>query len=355
MDLIGEIVVGVLAFIGAYLGTKRIKKHLIDNYIEKRVTQAQEVNDAVLSKSRDLISSFEKSYTENKPISENELNKIIENCRELSRTSEDGGKEVSTIAYLLYKTVKDLKPDYKDTEGRSFEGLSLGDVINLVSNSLRLIIYYCTNSAPIPFRTRLKKRSVIKRKLRKYLSDKKFYGLKHQPFGLTLNPNSEVILRYTEIVGKTSSAIYSRNLFLFLQSNIPLAYQMIVRKIYMPLIIDKKTEEDGIFFDNYEMHLVKIKGVKSIGEESGNFVEFYYSNINPVFSFIKGMKIEKFRSEFTNDVFLEKDFELADNYKLQKKLNETIKVKVSLDIAKENYKKNKWALKYKLFKYKIAH
>lgn len=354
-ELVGSIIVGILAFFGAYLGTKRIKRHLIDNYIEKRVTQAQKVNDEVLSKSRDIISTFEQTYTEDKPISEDELNDIIEICRNLARTSEDGGKEVSTVAYLLYKTVKDLKPNYKDKDEKSFELLALGDVVYLVSSSLRLIIYYCTNSAPIPFRTRLIKRSAIKKPLRKYLNDKKFYGLKHQPFGLTLNSNSEVILRFSEILGKTSSLIYSRNLYQFLQSNIPLAYQMIVRGIYIPLIIDKKNDEDGILFDNYEMHLIKIKGIKSVGQETGNFIEFYYSNINPRFKFVKSLHLNKFKSEFINDVFLNKDFEINDNYKIQKKLNETIKIKVSIDVAKENFKKNKWAFKFKLYKYKFTH
>ena len=139
MEIIGEIVVGILAFIGAYLGTKRIKKHLIDNYIEERVTKAQNVNDEVLSKARDIISSFEQTYTENKPISEEELNKIIEQCRDLSKKSEDGGKEVSSVSYLLYQTVKDLKPSYKGKDEKGFEILTLGDVVNLVDKSLRLI------------------------------------------------------------------------------------------------------------------------------------------------------------------------------------------------------------------------
>lgn len=102
MESLTQIFIGILAFLGAYLGTKRIKRHLIDSYIENRVTKAQEINDKVLSASRDIISSFEQTYADNKPISEDELSKIIEQCRQLSRQSEDGGKEVSTVSYLLY-------------------------------------------------------------------------------------------------------------------------------------------------------------------------------------------------------------------------------------------------------------
>lgn len=355
MELVGNVVVGILAFIGAYLGTKRIKKQLIDNYIEDRVTKAQKVNDMVLSKARDMISSFEQTYTENKPISEEELNNIINQCRELSKKSEDAGKEVSTVCYLLHQTVKDLKTNYKDDIIKSYERLTLGDVINLVDSSLRLIVYYCTSSAPIPFSTRLIKRSVIKKRLRKYLKDKMFYGLKHQPFGLTLDPNSEIILRYSEIVNRINSSIYSRNLFLFLQSNIPIVYQMVVKKIYMPLILDKKQKEEGLFFDNYKMHLIKIREVKNFGKETGNFVEFYYSNLSPIFNFIKSLNINDFASEFTSDVFLNKKFQFDENLSLQKKLNETIMVKVRLDTAKCNYKKRKWSIKYRLYQYKLTH
>src|SRR5699024_6930112 len=134
----------------------RIKKHLIDNYIEDRVTKARKANDNVLSEARDIISSFEQTYSENKPLSEEELTTIVEQCREFSRISEDGGKEVSTISYLLYQTVKDLKVKYENNAETSFERLTTGDVVNLVGNSIRLVIYYCENSAPIPFKTSLK-------------------------------------------------------------------------------------------------------------------------------------------------------------------------------------------------------
>jgi len=357
MELIGNIIVGILAFVGAYLGTKSIKKHLIDNYIEDRVTKAQKVNDVVLLEARDIISSFEQTYIENKLISEEELNKIINQCRELSKKSEDAGKEVCTVCYLLYHTVKNLKPQYqyKNNNEESFEKLTLGDVVNLVDKSLRLIVSYCTSSAPIPFSTRLIKRSVIKRSLRKYLKDTMFYGLKHQPFGLTLEPNSEIILRYAEIVNRASAYVYSRNLFLFLQNNIPMVYLMVAKKIYMPLILDKKQKEEGILFDNYKMHLIKISEVKSFGIEAGDYVEFYYSNLSLIVNFVKNLNINMFTSEFTNDVFLNEKIQFDESFRLQKKLNETIVIKVRLDIAKRNFKKRKWLIKYRLYKNKFTH
>jgi hypothetical protein len=350
MELIGEILVAVLAFIGAYLGTKRLKRHLIDNYIEDRVLKAQNVNDEVLSKARNILSSFEQTYTENKPISEEELNNIIKQCENLSKMAEDGGKEVSSVSYLLYQTVKELKPKYEGIN--SFENITLGDIIYFVNSSLRLIIYYCTTSAPIPFKTRLKKKSVIKRGYQKYLNDKKFYGLKHQPFGLILNPNSEVILRYSEIIKQTGSSIFSRNFYLFLQDNIPVAYQMIAKKIYMPLIIENKQKVPGLFFDRTYLHLIKIQEIISYGEDSGNFVKFYYSNLNPVFIFVKNMKDDKIKSEFTNDVFIESLFNFDENYQFEKKLNETIEIKVKLEKVQKNYKEKEQALKRKLRKYK---
>lgn len=353
MELIGEILVAVLAFIGAYLGTKRIKRHLIDNYIEERVTKAQNVNDDVLSKARNVLSSFEQTYTENKAISENELKKIIKECRDLSNMAEDGGKEVSSVSYLLYQTVKDLKPRY--SKDQSFEIITSGDLIYFVNSSLRLIIFYCTTSAPIPFRTRLMKKSIIKKGYRKYLNDKRFYGLKHQPFGLILNPNSEVILRYSEILKRTSSSIFSRNFYLFLQDNIPIVYQMIAKEIYMPLIIENRQNETGIFFDRMNLHLIKIQEIKSYGEDSGDFVNFYYSNLNPVLFFVRNMNIDKIISGFTSDVFLETLFKFDENYKFEKRLIETIKVTVKLDKAESNYRENEQALKRKLRIYKSKH
>lgn len=239
---VAQIIVGVLAFFGAYLGTKRIKRHLIDNYIEGRVTRALETNDKVLSRIRTIISDFEQEHETNRPISEDDLDSVIDQCRELSNLSADGGKEVSTIAYLLYQTVQDTKPSYEanSKHGRFIEKITTGNFIGLVDNSLRLIIEHCETSTPIPFKTRLTKRSNIKRGLRKYLTDKRYYSLKHRPFGLTLNPNSEVILRFSSMVGYISTPLFRRNLFTFLQSNLPIVYELLVGKIYMPAVLAKK-------------------------------------------------------------------------------------------------------------------
>jgi cell shape-determining protein MreC len=129
---------------------------------------------------------------------------------------------------------------------------------------------------------------------------------------------------------------------LFLQDNIPVAYQMIAKKIYMPLIIENKQKVPGLFFDRTYLHLIKIQEIISYGEDSGNFVKFYYSNLNPVFIFVKNMKDDKIKSEFTND----------ENYQFEKKLNETIEIKVKLEKVQKNYKEKEQALKRKLRKYK---
>ncbi|MDP1933035.1 MAG: hypothetical protein Q8L60_16405 [Gammaproteobacteria bacterium] len=110
LDIMPEIILAVFAFLGAYVGTKSIKRRLVDNYIEARVIKASEANDRTLYKARNIISELEQTYKENRPLTEDDLQDIIDQCKELSQLSEDGGKEVSTVSYLLYHTVEDLKP-----------------------------------------------------------------------------------------------------------------------------------------------------------------------------------------------------------------------------------------------------
>jgi hypothetical protein len=146
--------------------------------------------------------------------------------------------------------------------------------------------------------------------------------------------------------------MFSRNFYLFLQDNIPIAYQMISKEIYLPLIIQNETEN---FFGRESLHLIKIQEIKSFGENSGDFVNFYYSNLNPVFIFVENLKLDKIKSQFTNDIFIDDLFKFDENYKFEKRLNETIKVTVKLDKAKNNYKEKKKILKRKLRKYKSNH
>ena len=265
MEILGSIIIGIIAFAGAYIGTKTIKKQLIDKYIEERVKKAQESNDKVLSFSRDLKSSFEESYSKNKQISPEELQTIIKHCKDLSKISEDGGNEVATTSYLLYQTVKTLKPRYQNIAATKLEILTLKDLTYLVNNSLDLIIYYCTNIAPIPYRIKLKKKSLVKRKFRKLLSYKNFYSLKHQPFGLTLNPNSEVVLNYCDILHSPNNYFFPRNFFQFLQTNIPIVYQLIAGNIYMPIILENSSKDESSPFGDMALHLIKIRPIKSYG------------------------------------------------------------------------------------------
>lgn len=298
---VAQIIVGLLAFFGAYLGTKRIKRHLVDNYIEGRVTRALETNDKVLNRTRSILSDFEQEYETNRVISEDDLDSVIDQCRELSNLSADGGKEISTIAYLLFQIVQDTKPSYEvnSKHGRSKEKISAGNFIGLVDNSLRLIIEYCETSTPIPFKTSLAKRSNIKRSLRKYLTDKRYYSLKHHPFGLTLNPNSEVILRFSSVVGCISTPLFRRNLFTFLQSNLPIVYELLVGKIYMPAVLAKKNDIE--LFGKQELYLVKVQPIKTVGTDAGEYIDFFYANISPRIKFVDGTSNEKLLEQFVHD------------------------------------------------------
>src|SRR5690554_3245816 len=263
MDVLAQVIVGILAFAGAYLGTKRIKKHLIDGYIEERVKKALNANDKVLSKVRSLLSSIEQEYSINRPITDDEIGELLEECKYLSRISEDAGKEVATIAFLLYQVIKDLKPRYKTepkTDERSSESLSVGQVVGLIDYTLRVIADYCVNTTPIPFSVRLVKRSSIRFGLRKYLVDSKYYRMKHQPFGLTLKTNSEVVVRFSSIVGNFNSAVFRIKLFVFLQDNYPMLYELLASKFYVPLVLEGD-DCQGISFRSTKLHLVKVKQI----------------------------------------------------------------------------------------------
>lgn len=354
-NFIAQIIVGLLAFFGAYLGTKRIKRHLIDNYIEGRVTKALETNDRVLNRIRTILSDFEQEYQTNRAISEDDLDSVIDQCRELSNLSADGGKEVSTIAYLLYQTVQDTKPSYESNskEGKSQENISTGNFIGLVDNSLRLIIDYCEASTPIPFKTRLVKRSNIKRGLRKYLTDKRYYSLKHHPFSLTLNPNSEVILRFSSVVGSISTPLFRRNLFMFLQSNLPVVYELLVGKVYMPAVLEKK--DDFSPFGKMELHLIKIQSLKMVGTEAGDYFDFFYANISPRVRFLDGISNEKLIEQFTHDNFLNQYSTLDGYHSISRHTNEIIRIRVDARTAKRRFSKQKWKLRYMLFRRRFRH
>lgn len=354
MGALAQLIVGLLAFIGAYLGTKRIKKHLVDGYIEERVRKALNANDKVLSTVRSLLLLLEHEYKENKPISSDEIEELVDECKDICRISEDAGKEVATVSFLLYQVIRDIYPNYKvdfKKDGRAMEHLFTADVVGLVDHSLRIIADYCVNSSPIPFKARLVKRSSIKFGLRKYLGDKKYYRLRHQPFGLTLSPNSEVLVRYSSVVGRFGTPIFRVNLYKFLQSNYPLIYELLAARIYVPLILEKK-ESDGELFGKSQLHLVCFKEVKILGDSRPRYLDCFYTNISPRVNFVDGYTALNLKNDFNYDGLLKKEFDVNCIDRVERRVLETLKYRIPLDIAKGNFQENKWKIRWLMVKFR---
>ena len=343
-----DIVVGILAFLGAWIGTKRIKKHLVDNYIESRVTKAFEANDKVREKIKAVLSELEEKYTVNGVITDQDLANLTEVCQDIARLSEDGSKEVATTAYLLSRTIGDIKPSYKtqSKESEHFERITISDLVGLIDRTLRLIIDYCDSAAPIPFSVSLKKRSYIKRSLRPYLKDKKFYSLKHQPFGLTLIPNSEIATHMASIVSKCNSPVFADNFYSVLQSNIPIAYELVANNVYMPIELVEKG--DSSFFGTLKLSLVKMKKVKHIHDNSGDFIKFYYSNTSSPVKFLNKYLAKEIKENFTVDSFLNEVFPIPKDIKISRQSNEVVCIEVPekdvLISSKLKGLKIRWAL-----------
>lgn len=356
MDGFAQIIVGVLAFIGAYLGTKRIKRHLIDGYIEERVKKALTANEKVLSKIRDILSWLEHEYQVNQPISREDLDELVDECKYISKISEDAGKEVATISFLLYQIMKDLKPSYYvsfSSGGSAREVLTVSDVVGLVSYSLRVIADYCVQSSPIPFRTRLVKKSSIRFGLRKYLGDSKYYRLKHQPFGLTLKANSEVVVRFSSMLGKFSSPIFRVRLFSFLQDNYPLLYEMLVSKIYVPLRLSETNFQESLV-GKTQLHLVKIKEIKG-SSEGDRYLDCFYTNLAPWVNFVDGQSLASIRTSYCQDDFLDEEIDLANIQSADRRVLETVKYRIPLVDAKKAFQDHQWTIRWRMLKARYSH
>jgi hypothetical protein len=357
LDSLPSVISNLLAaFAGAYLGSKGIRSILIDRYVERRVTKAQEANDQALAKARSFLDFLEQSYTEDKIIQESDLKDIEARCGELAEVSKDGGKEVATTAFLLHQTTKNLSPRYKsEGEGHlSVEALTTGDVVNFVGRAVRLIAFYCDNSAPIPRRAKLKKKSLIRHRLKKYLSDQSFYGLEHQPFGLTISTNSEVAVRFSELLRIASSPVLSRNFYLFLQDNAPIVYQLKAAMVYAPTVLAPERDSGLQVVGQQRLHLIKSRIVTSASNPRQKEIELVYANLNPIARFLGGMNASHISSEFTRDMFLGQRFSLGDQcHSMQVLHSEMLKVRMGMGNARRRYIANAIAISVKLMATRI--
>lgn len=150
------------------------------------------------------------------------------------------------------------------------------------------------------------------------------------------------------IVGKCNSPVFADNFYSVLQSNLPIAYELIANNVYMPIEIIEAG--DSKLFGTLKLSLVKMKSVTRIGDRAGRFIQFYYSNTSSTVNFLNNYTTEKIIEDFTIDSFLNENFQIPNKAKISRQSNEVISIEVPEEDASITSKLKSIKIRWTLLK-----
>lgn len=333
---------------GIYAGNKGIRKYLINDIVKLRFRDICETNRKIFLLTKNIISDISSKISSPRPVTEDDLKNIIKITKNLSEEANGSSTEIHSLSEFLYETVKDIPTMIKTKH--HFERYMANEFYNLIYSTCSRINYFANNIVDIPNSTKIELFSEIRTDLKKYLKSKGIKKIKGFHVGLDLSVNSSISVIFSEMINQsTDSYIFKKRYFQLLNNNLPILYELLASKIYCPPII--RNNDTSIFGKKYELYLVKIKFMRTIGKKVENTVDLIYSNINNVVHFVQSLKEEDIKKDYY-DGFSHKKYDFWKDVRSISKLGEeSIKVTVSQSGVEKLFKSHKKEIIRELKKY----
>lgn len=290
---------------GFFLGRKGIREYLLKDIIKERVARVHASNEKTKILTKKIINSIRNIENIQESVTDDEIEKITNLTNDLVDSTSESSSQVETLAFLLQQTMKNVRPKIV-REGVRYEIRLLRDYYSIITNVCYKINSFSSRIIDIPKSKKLVKYHEIRPEIRKYLHNSGFETLKNYNSGLDLHPNSATPMIFFSILRKsTEDYIFYRKYFLTLKNNNFLLYNLLVNKIYFPLVLEKK-EADSLFIKTGALHLINFQSKKTFaGRNAGReFYIFTYSNLNQFVNFVDKIKEVNLQEDYF-DTFLD--------------------------------------------------
>lgn len=340
IDASGPIVV----LIGIILTLPLIRKKLVENHITNALDEIQKTNTKVLKYNQKLIDKYRPLTYTDYALSKNEIEKILQNLKQVFYFSQSGSSDVVSILFYLKSTIQGTLKHYDSTP---LILLSSRDIYGLVISTLNLANFYCTQVVQIPKSAKTINLNIINKKIRKYVSHTEYLKYKYFSQGVIHDPNSSHFILFYNIIDNCGCPLITRAAFQIYLNTAPILKNIYINKIYAPL----ELENNEVGIKNYKVYLIGVKFNTQISVTTGKkykYVDLIYSNPNDVFRFASNLPYQKVKDDFKDSFMPDSKFELIQAKKMSSACIETFTLQFDRNYLEESFKKNKKEMKRKM-------
>jgi hypothetical protein len=323
--------------IGIYYGRKGLKRLLLDDIVKRKISDLHNTNREVSIITGKIVAELAHKEDLNRPVNEEDLSFIKMQTGKLVDCTTGASKEVATLAFFLDETIKRIDPSVESSTYR--ERRFASDFYYLLYNTCLKINQFSGNIIDLPRKIRLEPYNEINRSLHRFLSREETYRIKGVQFGLNLNANSSLSLLFSSIINRsTFTYIFKKRFFQLLQTNTPIIYELFVNNIYFPVMLESCTEHP--FVGKPTLHLVKFEMRRSIMlDKEKQTIEFFYSNINPIFKFVQNIKVDEFVKNYKDAFIKDENLFASLSLKVMILADETMSITCEKSDAERYFKK----------------
>ncbi len=330
-----QIIAPLGVILGLILGYPLLKRKLIDSYITNQFEIIHENNRVLRKECLRLKEKYPVKYISQR-ISEEYLETVVTDLENLNRLAIDANPDSYKYSYLLFKSLKKFKEEWKIHQ---FENYYNETISTFIYNHLDNIYNYSKSIGFVPENSNIKVKQILNPRIGKYVIDNKYYEIDGFDQSITYKKASAllVLFYYTNIrCSSMDNGLLFKSCYKSAPSPSPFARIMHNQKIYIPLIL--KGESDiGVFIPT--LVFVGYERIETTLLESGistHYLVCHYANISQV-GFVEGcIKSKESLSDYKDAYLAETVIRLEDlkDFKVNK---ESISFKISEKDAMKYY------------------
>ncbi len=326
-----ELVTAGALIYGLYLGTKSLRKLLLDDVVKGKMQRLLEANANVEKLTHTIIAELDSIESMNPLPTEYDYNYLKSKARNINDAALGGSKEINTLCYLFMRSIQGAFPD-KLNEG----SIRSPNYYEMLFNFALLANNFASNLIPIPEKIKTVPFSTGQRKLRGIKIKEEYLRLDRQEFGIDINVDKILFLRFVNmLIGTNSHFFYLRNFFRTTRDNTSLLLLLYYNKLYLPLSL---AITDILFMPDPSLKLIKYSCITetSIDRVEKEYIYAYYSNLDNVHCILDQKLPGKILP--INDSFGVEKFSITSQAEEIVLLEpETLRMKIPMNIAKGLY------------------
>lgn len=300
----------IVALIGIIFTIPILKRKLIESHVSNKLNEIQISNTKLQVYNQRILDKYYLIINEGGILSRTDLENSYKDIQSGFEISLNSCSEATTLMYYLRNTIQKTYLAYNQN---ILNRLSTHQFLSFVINILELVSFYSTRVIQIPKSHSILKNSILKKSVRKYVTNPDYFQFRYFKQGIDNSPRSALFLLFTEKVIHTEHSLLMRSSFQIHNSPRVIALLLFFNKIYVPPTISKPIGIPLFGIDSYKLYLIGFSFYNEVFSDRGSsrkFIKLFYSNVQNKIHFVKSLVLSDISKNFSDNWLIESNFKM---------------------------------------------